>query len=130
MKLGWVLLNIFLNSLFSLVLYLVRFNTNNKNHFHNNLGKISVLKDSTAQAFEARRDCLNIFLRFLGFWGSFSHKTFSYKKKLVSKINSFFVIFLLNPATAVLLSILNCTEVLLRFLQYVLRAKYGTRVSN
>ena len=36
----------------------------------------------SAQAFEAG-DLLNIFLRFLGFWGSFSDKKFSYKIKSV-----------------------------------------------
>ena len=42
-----------------------------------------------AQAFAAG-DSLNIFLRFLGFWGSFSYKIFSYKKACMlirSKIN-------------------------------------------
>ena len=34
------------------------------------------------QAFEAR-DFFNIFLRFWGFWGSFSYKKFSYKKRRV-----------------------------------------------
>ena len=40
-----------------------------------------------AQAFEAG-DFLNIFFRFLGFWGSFSYKNFSLKKvnKSVNKL--------------------------------------------
>ena len=38
----------------------------------------------TAQAFETG-DCFNIFLKFWGFWGSFSVKDFSYKKKRVAK---------------------------------------------
>ena len=33
------------------------------------------------EAFEAG-DFLNIFLRFFGFWGLFSYKKFSYKKKM------------------------------------------------
>ena len=35
-----------------------------------------------AQAFKAG-DFLNIFLGFLGFWGSFSYKNFAYKQKRV-----------------------------------------------
>ena len=69
--------------MFSLIIYLIRFNTNKKRHFLNNegrkefqirkkakiysirgLGKISV--KVAAQAFETG-DFLNIFLRFLGF---------------------------------------------------------------
>ena len=38
----------------------------------------------TAQAFETG-DYFNIFLKFWGFWGSFSVKDFSYKKKRVAK---------------------------------------------
>ena len=38
----------------------------------------------TAQAFETG-DCFNIFLKFWGFWGSFSVKDFSYKKERVAK---------------------------------------------
>ena len=38
----------------------------------------------TAQAFETG-DCFNISLKFWGFWGSFSDKDFSYKKKRVAK---------------------------------------------
>ena len=34
------------------------------------------------QAFQAR-DFLYIFVRFLGFWDSFSYKTFSWKKRRV-----------------------------------------------
>ena len=36
-----------------------------------------------AQGFEAG-NFLNIFLRFLVFWGSFSYKNFSYKKRRVA----------------------------------------------
>ena len=43
--------------------------------------KTTFLKIS-AQAFEAG-DFLNVFLRFLGFWDSFSSKHFSYVKKNV-----------------------------------------------
>ena len=39
----------------------------------------SVFLKIAAQAFEAG-DFLNISLRFLGFWGSFCYKKFSYKK--------------------------------------------------
>ena len=57
--------------------------------FQTALGKISVFKASLieAQAFEAG-DFLNIFLRFWVFWGSFSFKTFSDKKTLMT-INFF-----------------------------------------
>ena len=48
------------------------------------MGKISVLK-IVARAFEAG-DFLNIFLRFLGFWGSFSYKKFFLWKKRVDSL--------------------------------------------
>ena len=44
-----------------------------------------------AQAFEAG-DFLNIFLRFSGFWGLFSYKNFSYKKK--KRVQTYILIFL------------------------------------
>ena len=44
--------------------------------------KKSTFLKIAAQTSEAG-DFLNIFLRFLGFWGSFSHKNFSYIKKRV-----------------------------------------------
>ena len=43
--------------------------------------KLEFLK-ITAQAFEAG-DLPNIFVRFWGFWGSFSYKTFRIKKRLL-----------------------------------------------
>ena len=48
-------------------------------YFKRALGKINNFKIE-AQAFEGG-GFLNIFLRFLGFWGSFSYKDFSYMKK-------------------------------------------------
>ena len=42
------------------------------------------LKTAT-QAFEVR-DFFNIFLRFWDFWGSFSYKNFSYKKRRVAYV--------------------------------------------
>ena len=100
----WDFLNIFLDfSLFILFnVYLVRFKTNKKRHFltyiltyvsnfkekmlnfneFRNFEKSAYLKIA-AQAFEGG-DFLNIFLRFPGFWGTFSYKNFSYKKRWIT----------------------------------------------
>ena len=89
----------FLNfiSWFSLILYFIRFNTNNKCHFVNNgekkklIGKIftqfwnfwrALVKISIFSNFSLgiwAGDFLNIFWRFLAFWGSFSYKDFLIK---------------------------------------------------
>ena len=89
-------------------LYLIRFNTNNKVHFLNNgdqkelyIKKLnfvtfkepqekSAFLEIAAHTFEAG-DFLNIFLRYLGFWGSVSYKTISYKKIPVIDRNSGFL---------------------------------------
>ena len=44
----------------------------------------SAFKKIATQAFEAG-DFLNIFLRFSGFWGSFSYNNFSYEKNVYKK---------------------------------------------
>ena len=49
-------------------------------NFQRAQSKISVFENCSSQAFEAGD--FNIFLKFLGFWGSFSYKTFSYKKNV------------------------------------------------